>query len=47
LQPYPNFLILAGDRYGWVPLTYAIEQKEFEIILDKVCDEDRVIVNEW
>jgi hypothetical protein len=47
LQPYPNFLIMAGDRYGWVPLTYAIEQKEFEIILDKVCDEDRVIVNEW
>ena len=47
LQPHPNFLIMAGDRYGWVPLTYAIEQKEFETILDKVCDEDKGIVNEW
>jgi hypothetical protein len=25
LQPHPNFLIMAGDCYGWVPLTYAIE----------------------
>lgn len=47
LQPHPNFLIMAGDRYGWVPLTYAIEQKEFETILDKICDEDKGIVSEW
>lgn len=23
--PYPNFLIMAGDRYGYVPLPYMIE----------------------
>jgi tetratricopeptide (TPR) repeat protein len=27
--PHPNFLIMVGERYGWVPLPYAIEQKEF------------------
>ena len=27
---HPNFLIMVGDRYGWVPLPYAIEKKEFE-----------------
>ena len=32
--PHPNFLIMLGDRYGWVPLPYAIERAEFERILD-------------
>jgi hypothetical protein len=31
--PPPNFLILIGDRYGFVPLPYAIAQDEFEGIL--------------
>ena len=29
---HPNFLIMIGDRYGWVPLPYGIEKEEFEII---------------
>src|SRR5262245_55597622 len=28
--PSPNFLILVGDRYGWVPLPFAIAEDEFE-----------------
>jgi hypothetical protein len=32
--PPPNFLILLGDRYGWVPLPYAIARDEFEAMLD-------------
>jgi hypothetical protein len=28
--PPPNFLILVGDWYGWVPLPFAIAQDEFE-----------------
>jgi len=32
--PPPNFLILIGDRYGFVPLPYAIAQDEFEAIRD-------------
>jgi WD40 repeat protein len=31
--PPPNFLILIGNRYGFVPLPYAIAQDEFEAIL--------------
>ncbi len=31
---HPNFLIMAGDRYGWVPLPYIIEKNEFEAILE-------------
>jgi len=31
--PPPNFLILIGDRYGWVPLPYAIARDEFEAML--------------
>lgn len=34
--PHPNFLIMAGDRYGWVPNPYMIEQKEFENILSYI-----------
>jgi WD40 repeat protein len=32
--PPPNFLIMIGNRYGFVPLPYAIAQDEFEAILD-------------
>jgi WD40 repeat protein len=28
--PAPNLLILIGDRYGWVPLPFAIARDEFE-----------------
>lgn len=31
--PHPNFLIMAGDRYGYIPLPYMIEKKEFEDVL--------------
>ena len=32
--PHPNFLVMLGNRYGWVPLPYIIEAKEFEEILN-------------
>lgn len=31
--PPPNFLIMVGNRYGFVPLPYAIAQDEFESII--------------
>lgn len=31
--PSPNFLIMAGDRYGYIPCPYMIEKVEFEKIL--------------
>jgi hypothetical protein len=32
-HPYPNFLVMIGDRYGRIPLPYMIEETEFEILL--------------
>ena len=31
-HPPPNFLIMLGNRYGWVPLPFAIAQDEFRAI---------------
>ena len=31
--PAPNFLIMIGNRYGWVPLPYAIAYDEFEAVV--------------
>jgi hypothetical protein len=31
--PPPNFVILIGDWYGWVPLPYAIAREEFEALV--------------
>ena len=42
--PPPNFLILLGDRYGWVPLPFTIARDEFEAMLawlDRRGDQDR------
>ena len=41
----PNFLIMLGDRYGWTPLPYAIEQDEFQEILKQI--ENKQLVKEW
>ena len=43
---HPNFLIMIGDRYGWIPLPYAIEQKEFEEILSH-AKSDKELLDEW
>jgi len=45
--PYPNFLVMLGDRYGWVPLPYAIEKKEFEDIQGKVKESDTTLTIEY
>ena len=38
--PHPNFLIMLGNRYGWVSLPYAIEKIEFESIIKNYNDKD-------
>ncbi|MDD2384599.1 MAG: DUF4062 domain-containing protein [Sulfurospirillaceae bacterium] len=44
---YPNFLIMLGDRYGWVPLPNIIEASEFELILKNVKVEDKELLLYW
>lgn len=41
--PYPNFLIMAGDRYGYVPLPYMIEESEFKKIFNYVKENNKDI----
>ncbi len=36
--PPPNFLIMLGNRYGWVPLPYAIAADEFETVVSFLQD---------
>ncbi|MDQ6975280.1 MAG: DUF4062 domain-containing protein, partial [Mariprofundaceae bacterium] len=46
--PHPNFLIMSGNRYGWIPLPYLIEESEFERILQAVeNDADKQLLKEW
>ena len=47
VHPYPNFLIMIGDRYGWIPLPYIIEEKEFELILKQCLKDERELLTTW
>lgn len=44
---HPNFLIMIGDRYGWVPLPYAIESREFEALLTLMNESDKEALLDW
>jgi hypothetical protein len=45
---YPNFLIMLGDRYGWIPLPNIIESSEFETIIENVkTNEEKELLSEW
>ncbi len=46
-HPHPNFLVMIGDRYGWLPLPYAIESTEFETLLNLMNQSDKHIVLNW
>ena len=46
-HPHPNFLIMLGDRYGWVPLPWAIESTEFETLLARLDDAGRQTLEQW
>ena len=46
--PHPNFLIMLGDRYGWVPLPYMIERSEFDQILKNAkAQADVNLIKKW
>jgi len=47
LHPNPNFLIMTGNRYGWVPLPYSIEKNEFESIYAFLGDGDKSFLLRW
>jgi WD40 repeat protein len=47
VSPRPNFIILLGDRYGWIPLPPQIEAAEFEAIFSRVADDNKTLLAEW
>ncbi|EDZ62110.1 protein containing tetratricopeptide repeat [Sulfurimonas gotlandica GD1] len=38
---------MAGDRYGWVPLLYSIEEKEFDTLLELIPKDEQTKLVEW
>jgi len=45
--PHPNFLVMLGDRYGWIPLPYMIEKPEFEQITDHCSGQEKKDLHQW
>lgn len=46
-SPKPNFLLLIGDRYGWIPLPSKIPSGLFERLYALIPETDRELVDEW
>ncbi len=48
VTPRPNFLILLGNRYGWLAVPRRIPESEFDEIRDRVVDgDDRDFLKAW
>jgi hypothetical protein len=48
VTPRPNFLVLLGNRYGWLALPPQIPEAEFERILGRIhVEEDRTFLASW
>lgn len=47
LSPKPNFLILAGERYGWIPLPAKITAKDFRELISTAQENDKILLSKW
>ncbi len=46
-HPAPNFLLMLGDRYGWVALPYHIKKEEFDSLFILATREQQTNLNRW
>ncbi len=46
-SPYVNFLVMAGDRYGWIPLPGMIPKEEWQSLTRDLRAEERAFVSHW
>ncbi len=46
-SPRPNFIVLLGNRYGWMPPPAQIPQDEFEQILSVVSEGEKSQLINW
>ena len=47
VSPRPNFIVLLGNRYGWMPPPAQIPETEYQEILTKVVDKDKAFLEDW
>jgi hypothetical protein len=45
--PFPNFFVMVGERYGWIPIPYAIEKTEFEELLKSINETEKFEIEKW
>ena len=47
LSPRPNFLLMMGERYGWIPIPTSISVEDFQNILSVASSEESAVLNQW
>ena len=47
LSPRPNFLLMVGERYGWIPLPQKIAKLDFEEILSESNIDEIRLLQQW
>ncbi len=47
LSPKPNFLIMAGERYGWIPLPAKLSPEDFYEVISVASGEEGKLIKEW
>ena len=47
MSPRPNFLILSGERYGWIPLPPQMERERFEQLLNMADAKGQSLLRRW
>lgn len=47
ISPRPNFIVLLGDRYGWMPPPAQIPEDEYQQIKGVITDQDRDFLSGW
>ena len=47
ISPKPNFLLLLGERYGWIPLPQKISHDDFDVILSVSTAEELCLLCQW
>lgn len=47
LSPRPNFLVMAGERYGWVPLPYQFTPDDYNDICANASYDEKNLLDEW
>lgn len=47
ISPKPNFIVMTGQRYGWIPLPNELEYGDFNILYQSANNSEREIITFW